>query len=342
MFNNTKGVLQSLSDDVGRRVIAHRDRFTRIFYQRYLEMLPSTITYYNGDTVAVDWLKVEYALRANYDVIIGQDAVGNIQMLGYANSRMTVSNIQNYLTAQYPLTYDNVQWIIPHHLKPPRKGFKEITRQDNFQTGSFVVLRNKTVNYVSDNELIEHYIMELAEIVCSRYSVTIQAKMLTIFLGDINDETINQAVSAYINGDPVLKMSKKFDPEEQIIQLEPKEVAQLLGVLKTEYQNKISELNASIGLNSLAVDKQSGVSDTEAKSSRAFTTNVGNIYIDGRQNALDGLNKRFNYDIYAMYNDDAISKMTVIESIVPSQNIVQAGNPEDKKESADIENNDNT
>ncbi len=340
MFPDYMGIQQNLSDDVGRRVVSHRDRFTRIFFQRYLEMLPSTITYYNGESVAVDWLKVEWALRANFDVVIGQDAVGNIQMLGYATSRMTPSSITTFFGSTSPLRYNDITWTIPNYLKPPRKGFKEITKLDNCQTGNFIVLRNKTLNYVSDHELILHYITELAEIVVSRYSVTIQSKMLTLFLGDVNDETINQAVSDYLNGNPILKMSKAFDPEEQIIQLEPKEVSTLLGTLKNEYQNKISELNSSIGMNSLAVDKQSGVSDTEAKSSRAFTTNVGNIYIDARQNGLDCLNKRFDLSIYAMYNDDAVSKMTVIESLVPETKApVTADSPEEKEANGSEDNN---
>lgn len=340
MFPDYMGVQQELSADVGRRVVSHRDRFARIFFNRYLEMLPSTITYYNGDSVAVDWLKVEWALRCNFDVVIGQDAVGNIQMLGYSNSRMTPSNITTFFGATQPLTYNDVVWTLPHHLKPPRKGFKEITKLDNCRTGNFVVLRNKTINYVSDHELIMHYVTELAEIVCSRYSVTIQSKMLTLFLGDINDETINQLVSDYLNGNPVLKVSKKFDPEEQIIQINPSDISSLLGTLKNEYQNKISELNSSIGMNSLAVDKQSGVSDTEAKSSRAFTTNVGNIYIDGRQNAIDCLNKRFDLKIYAMYNDDAVSKMTVIESLVPESNQpVTSDSPEQKEANNEDDNN---
>src|SRR5699024_6386751 len=84
--------------------------------------------------------------------------------------------------------------------------------------------------------------------------------------------------------------------------------------LKREYQNKISELNNMLGINSLAVEKSSGVSDSEAKSNRAFTTSNANIYLDSRNNGLFKLNKRYDLEIEAMYNDEVISEFQEIEN----------------------------
>src|SRR5699024_11051339 len=127
-------------------------------------------------------------------------------------------------------------------------------------------------------------------------------------LGEPNDETLNQIISDVYNGNPYIKGSKLFDPDEQIYHMKNEGIAQNFQELKREYQNKISELNNMIGMNSLAVEKSSGVSDSEAKSNRAFTTSNANIYLDSRNNGLEKLNKRFDLKIEAMYNDEVVSE----------------------------------
>src|SRR5699024_8884226 len=148
----------------------------------------------------------------------------------------------------------------------------------------FIVLRNKTLNYVSDYNILDHYIDELAEIVLSRYSISMQVKITTLFLGEPNDETLNQIISDVYNGNPYIRGSKLFDLEEQIYNM--------------------------LGINSLAVEKSSGVSDSEAKSNRAYTTSNANIYLDARNNGLKKLNKRYNLEIEALYNDEVLSEFS--------------------------------
>ena len=64
-----------------------------------------------------------------------------------------------------------------------------------------------------------------------------------------------------------------------------------------------------IGINSLAVEKSSGVSDTEAKSNRAYTSSNANIYLSARQQPLDKLNKRYGLNVTAVYNDEVASEL---------------------------------
>jgi hypothetical protein len=138
-----------------------------------------------------------------------------------------------------------------------------------------------------------------------------QVKITTLFLGDVNDETTNELVSDIYNGNPYIKASKLFDPNDQIYHMNNDNVAQNFQELKREYQNKISELNNMLGMNSLAVEKSSGVSDTEANSNRAYTTSNANIYLDGRNNGLFKLNKRYQeygLALEAMYNDEVVSE----------------------------------
>jgi len=100
-------------------------------------------------------------------------------------------------------------------------------------------------------------------------------------------------------------------------------VAQNFQELKREYQNKISELNNMLGMNSLAVEKSSGVSDEEAKSNRAYTTSNANIYLDARNNGLEKLNKRYGLNVEAMYNDEVVSEFQEL-----AKEEEKAGDPE--------------
>src|SRR5699024_7880740 len=168
------------------------------------------------------------------------------------------------------------------------------------RSGNFVVLRNKTLHYTSDISILNHFIDELAEIVLSRYSISMHVKITTLFLGDPNDETSNQIISDVYNGNRYITGSKLFDPDEQIYHMKNESTAQNFQELKDEDQNKISDINNMLGMNSLPVEKSSGVSDSEAKSNRAFTTSNANIDLDGRNNVLFKLNKRYDLDLEAL------------------------------------------
>ena len=135
-----------------------------------------------------------------------------------------------------------------------------------------------------------------------------QVKVATLFKGEAGDESINELISDIYNGNPYIKGSKLFEPEDQIYHMQNQGMAQNFQELKREYQNKISELNNALGMNSLAVEKSSGVSDVEAQSNRAFTTSNANIYLDGRNNGLKRLNKRYGLNLEAMYNDEVVSE----------------------------------
>ena len=305
MMDYEKQIDAELSKTLKERVTHHKVRFTELFKARYLEMLPSLIHYKNAEQVSVDFMKVEIALRNGYDVVIGETRNGSIQVIGWSKSRKTSGNPADLWSSEV-MQHRDIHFVIPEYLQ--LSYYKEITHQDNCSTGNFVVLRNKNVHYVSDNEIIDHYVDELAEIVLSRFSISMQVKISNIFLGNPNDETVNEIISDIYNGNPYIKASKLFDPEEQIYHLNSDGIAQNFQELKREYQNKVSELNNMIGINSLAVEKASGVSDEEAKSNRGFTTSNANINLDGRNNGLWKLNKRYLVQIEAVYNDEVASE----------------------------------
>lgn len=300
-----EGITSELSDNLKDKVVRHRQRFVEIFKARYLELLPSLIHYKNGQSVNVDWLKVEVALRSNYNVVIGETSRGNIQVIGYVRSQKTSTNPAD-LFNQRSLDGRQINFVIPKHLRLPY--YKEITDYDSGETGNFVVLRNKTLNYTNDYVILDHYTEHLGEIELSRYSISMQVKISTIFMDDVGNETVNEVINDLYNGNPYIKLSKLFDPEEQIYHMQNQSIANNFQELKREFQNKLSELNNMLGMNSLAVEKESGVSDEEARSNRAYTTSNANIYLDARNNGLRMLNKRYGLSIQAQYNDEVQSE----------------------------------
>src|SRR5699024_11882581 len=115
----------------------------------------------------------------------------------------------------------------------------------------------------------------------------------------------------------------------QIYNMENHNIAQNFQELKREYQNKIAELNNMLGINSLAVEKSRGVSDSEAKSNRAYTTCNANIYLDARNNGLKKLNKRYNLVIEALYNDEVLSEFSELAREEEKENGCDSSNGND-------------
>lgn len=306
------GVETELSEDISLRVIEHRNRFRRLIFNRYLEFLPLLINYTNKRSVSIDFLQLETALRQGYQVVVGKARNDQIMILGYIENNHYKNSgdfLNNFNFAfERRLNEKDIRFTIPKYLRPDYA--LEIQHYDNCKSGDFIVMRNKPVTLNNDYAIISHYCDELAEIILSRFSLIMQSKFAKIFKSEVNDETINQFITQLFNGSPFIKVSGLFDAEEDIIDLASDYVNNALVEMKREYQNKISELSNFLGVNSLAVDKESGVSDTEAKSNRSFTTSNSNIYLRGRE-SLDMLNQRFDLEIHPYYDDEATSQIDI-------------------------------
>ena len=301
---------QSFKEKIKQRVVTHRNRFYKLIYNRYAEILPFTISYENIDKrFKVDLIQLESMLRHNYNVAIGEDVTGDIVILGYVN----LSNKNNFDYHYLPKTYTkkDINFIINEAYILP-----EYNQLNQFnKNGNFIVIQNKVYNYINDYEIIEHYAEEIAEISLSRFSLILQAKVMTFFRGDLNGDDLEEVIDDLFNGAPAIKTSVQFDVNENIIRFDNGNITSTLTELKREFQNKLSELNSMLGLSSLGVDKESGVSDEEAQSNASFKKSNENIYLFARNNALKFLNERYEMDIHAEFSENMVKELSSLEKL---------------------------
>ena len=306
-------MIESLETELGEKlqlkVIAFRNRFARLFQSRYIENLPLIVQYKKYRETAIDVLQLEVLLRYGYNVVIGKAKNDKIMILGYEKNDFNYSNKENVLTMFQPKQSMNIVPLVPKELLPNKKDFKEITNLDDCKTGNFVILKNKVMNRVSDFEILDHYTIALSEIETSRFSLSIQARVSTFLKGEVGSETVNQIVEDIYNGLPFTKVSNFFDAKEQIITLDNTGVATNGQHLKREYQNRVAELHHMLGIPSLSVEKESGVSDIEATGNQVQTKSNELLYLSARNEPLKRLNKRFGLEIEALYNYQVVSEI---------------------------------
>lgn len=301
---------QSFKEKIKQRVVTHRNRFYKLIYNRYAEILPFTISYENIDELfKVDLIQLESMLRHNYNVAIGEDVTGDIVILGYVN----LSNKNNFDYHYLPKTYTkkDINFIINEAYILPE--YNQLNQYN--KNGNFIVIQNKVYNYINDYEIIEHYAEEIAEISLSRFSLILQAKVMTFFRGDLNGDDLEEVIDDLFNGAPAIKTSVQFDVNENIIRFDNGNITSTLTELKREFQNKLSELNSMLGLSSLGVDKESGVSDEEAQSNASFKKSNENIYLFARNNALKYLNERYKMNIHAEFSENMVKELSSLERL---------------------------
>lgn len=308
---------QELNEKIALKSVNHRNRFARLFLFRYMEMLPSLIKCKGGENTSIDFLKMEIGLISNYDVVLGKNLLDKWCLVGYTKNRDTITDKTTFFINQTNRRLTEKDIIFISNRKNYPNKMKEITLEDDGKSGDFVVVRNKTLNYISDEEIVDHYTIHLAEIVNSRFSLALQSKVMTFFKGNIGDETVNQIVEELYNGSPYSKVTEFFDPSDQIITINNGNISSNLSELKREYQNIIGELNAMLGIDTLGVDKESGVSETEAQSSNAFSNSIANIKLASRQSAYDLIEKNTNGEIKlkAIYNNQVASEMQKLDFV---------------------------
>lgn len=309
---------QSFTEKITDRITNHRNRFFNILYARYAEFLPLVISYEHTDNpkISLDKINLEIMLRSGYSVAVGELADGTIGILGYLENRY--QHLYNTIYFDnVPKTGKDICFIINDLQK--KKTYKEITSYN--KEGNFVILNNKPLAYTNDFEIVSHYASELTEIIVSRFSIIMQAKINTFLRDEFGSEDMENIASSLYNGQPWIKTTTKFDVNDHIVNISNVAFVSALSELKRTYQNILSELNSMLGLNSLGVDKESGVSKTEAESNRSFKKSNENIYLRGRNEPLKRLNEIYGLDIEAEYVDSMVSEISSLEKLEVIANV---------------------
>ena len=308
------GLEQEITEKIYQRILYHRNRFSRLFFNRYLELLPLTIGYEHIEDNLIDQIKLELILRQGRGAVIGELSNGKIGLLGYIINKYNQYdfNSVNYVN-NYRFTKNDINFIISKKLRC--KNYIELSDYDDFETGNFVVLWNKPQTFTNDFEIVNHYTDELTEIIVSRYSIIMQSKINTFLRDEFGSEDLSEIASDLYNGKPYIKTTSKFDVEEHIINISNTAFVSALSELKRTYQNIIAELNSMLGLNSLGVDKESGVSNVEAQSNRSFKKANENIYLRARNEPLEKLNRKFGTSLHAEYYDSMITQLSSLEKV---------------------------
>lgn len=308
---NEPALQQEMEKELIEKVIKHRNKFYSIMKRRYMELIPLAISYRNStpDIARVNFTQLEIGLFHGYNVVVGMCTDNIIRVMGYVNKTVGEDLSPTFFTRYNEVVKEEITFIINEKLIP--KEMEQLTNVN--KKGNFVVIRNKVINLTSDREIIEHYLQELSEIAGSRYSLIIQSKVLTFFIDEENSEDSNKIISRLYNGGGSIKVSPHFDPEEHIYTMNNSTLAQNLVELKSEYQNVMTELNNALGINSIAMEKKSGVSDAETKSNTAYTTLNANLKLKTRMDTFQLLNIRYGSEIAPFYDDEIISQLTISE-----------------------------
>ncbi|QHJ83182.1 MAG: hypothetical protein [Caudoviricetes sp.] len=306
------GVEISQKDKATQMVIRQRNAYRKIVFSRYHEIILNIRDYINVP-VSFNKLKCEYFLRNGLAVAVGKDAVGTFQLLGTVNDTNTVTNSFTPYGIN-ELTGKDINFILPKRLIPPDlSNYKEITELDNAKTGDFVILRNKPFTFTNDMAIINFYADRLAELMASRLSLILQAKVTSVIpVENGNSEDADQIVANLMNGAPYLIMNKdRMRLKDMVVTIGDSSIPERIKTLKTAFNDEQNELNNLLGINTVGVDKASGVSEKEADSNNDYVTSTTNMYIRGVQHGLDLYNARFNKNMYVYMNQPSLAELKI-------------------------------
>lgn len=303
-----------IDDNLADAVRNHKIAYYELIRGLYIELLPQTIAYKNIKRTRIDTQKLEVGLRTGYNLVIGETTDGYLSILGYIISNQSLSNPKNFFTTDV----FNGKDIIP--IIPKDKIPKKLDEITEYTSGNFVVVRNKTLNVYSDWFMVHLYALKLSEIEASRLSLIMQAKFSTLFNCEEGNLNFKSFVTNMYNGSPFIPVGTNFDVKDHVYQFDNPNLAQNLNVLKDEAKNQYNELNNFLGINTISVEKESGISDTEANSNKGLTQTVQNIYIKTRQKSFDLLNREYGTTIQVHYDDYAISELTEKSGVLDANN----------------------
>lgn len=159
--------------------------------------------------------------------------------------------------------------------------------------------------------VVNFFADRLAELMASRLSLILQAKVTSVIpVENGNSEDANQIAANLLNGAPYLIMNKdRMRLKDMVVTIGDSSIPERIKTLKTAFNDEQNELNNMLGINTVGVDKASGVSDKEADSNNDYVTSTTNMYIRGVQHGLDLYNTRFHKKMYVYMNQPSLAEL---------------------------------
>lgn len=269
----------NLQEKLENRLIRYRDNSYHMFLGRYIENLLSLFVYYSDVDLKLkydfDYNDLEFLLRYYSSAVVGVSS-DKIVVLGSVND-INVNYVYNK-----PRVYANKLRLNIDYLDT---GYK------NYQFDYYVSCYNRKLDYISDINIIKHYAELYAETDLSIFSATMQSKITTFLqLSDIDNEDGNELIEKLYNGSGYIKTSELFNVERQIKQYNPIN-SDLISNLHRNMELIVNALNTYIGIESLGINKESGVSDIEAQSNSSIKQAHQNSYLFSRLQFLELIKK---------------------------------------------------
>ena len=306
IFKNPFDLEDNLQDKLERRLINYRNYAYELNVAEYLEELLSLITYQDNtvesvyETYQLNESDLEYFLRIYGNVVLGINTTKRyVHVLGYSNSYY---NRKQYYNKSLIFTNPNIAIT---------NDYATVNKLDEYDY--FVLGFNKKLNIINDFEVIKHYSELHAESSLSLLSLTMQAKLHTfIQTSDLESEDSNELIMKLYNGSGYIKTSELFNPQKQILNYNAIS-ADVFASIDNQILTTQRMLNNSLGLSDIAITKESGVSDTEAKSNTASKKAKQDTYLKPRQDMLDKVNKILGSKLYCEFRTESISGLSSIE-----------------------------
>src|SRR5215469_4861334 len=292
-----KGISPELSEKINVMMTEYKKKIYHATLARMNEWISVLIKHEN---LPEDFQqnKVEYGLFNDMNLAFGKNKDGDDELLGLITNNLTETNPLTLFQTRR-LQKGDIQFFIPKERQLPY--YNEIVNTKN--GGNFVVLRNKPISYMSDRNLFQAYSTKLAELSTTRFSLVVQAKVLTLFFSEVGDETINQAITALYNNHTSFKVGQFFD-KDSIVQLNNAGIASLFPALYQEYKQTYAEFLEYLGVSAIGITKEAGVSIAEIQSSDGLVSINAELHLQGRNQAYKLYNSVYGTDYKAVYTHD--------------------------------------
>lgn len=302
-------------------------------YFDYLNNLLLNLISYENAPIEFDSRFCEYCLRMFGVVRVGGDP-NHIFVIGQ-NTNSSLPNVGMFgnIIDDTVIEFDKNEY--EHKLHQITR--LNINKED--RKAGFVTLTNKYSWYnagfsfgFNDYMLIERVAKTIALIKATQVFNINQLKVPYIGYTSNKNLTAKNIWNNINAGIPFIELEEGITDINRVFGIANLNVQDHLSSLKDQLNNELNELYTMLGINTVGIDKKERLVSNEANANAQLTEASANIYLDGRNNALELLNEAMQRidpsfkPIKAVLNQDSANQLLQLK-----QN-VDFGEPSDTRE----------